>query len=286
MISFIGRHWRGESAFWWAVLVWTLVVPAAVYYFSISSMAGPVLLYPPVSRMVFLGSICGAAAAIAIWQLVGTWRASSRPRAPQRWWITRWMARGLALAMAGFGFLMLAPLPNALNLLYLQATDQDEIGRSGYSVSVEDTNLMINGNFGWGMLGAVDAALAANPGVQMVVLNSPGGHVGVGKWLHDLVKARGFDTYVQEQCASACILVFLGGANRYLEQGARLGFHGVSGEAGTMRDIGEATTVSIYREMGVPEDFITRTIQTPNSEMWVPKQKELIGANIVTEIVN
>lgn len=286
MVSFIGRHWRGESSFWWAVLVFTLALPAAAITAALAVTSGSLLLTPPMTRMGLLTALCALVGSVAIWQLVGTWRVSSKTRQPQRWWITRWAARGLAIFVAGMGLLMTSALPQAINALYIQATDQDEYGRLGYTVSVDGANLIINGYFAWGLLDEVERALTANPEVQMVVLNSLGGHVGVGKWLYEAFKARGFDTYVDEKCASACILAFMAGSNRYLERDAKLGFHGVIGEAENMRAAAEATIIAIYRETGAPEDFISRTIQTPGSEVWVPKQKELVAANIVTEIVN
>lgn len=284
-LAFIGRHWKGESPFWLGFLGWTLALTLLVYVIGMLWLTQWSLQDTPTSRImqgVIVFALIGGA---AIWQLVGTWRASSVTKAPERWWVTRWFARAAAAIVAIIGLLMLSAMPKGMSSLYQEATDQDWIGQNGYSVTIEDENLVISGYMAWGVLDAVKRELAANPGIQMFVLNSPGGHVGVGTRLYDMVKARGLDTYSTEQCASACLLPYLAGNNRYLQQGAKLGFHSVGGEGGNSISAGTAKVLAIYRASGVPEPFIERMLATPVESAWWPSPKELVAANVVTEMV-
>lgn len=283
--AFIGRHWKGESPFWLGFLGWTLALTLLVYVIGMLWLTQWSLQDTPTSRMmqgVIVFALIGGA---AIWQLVGTWRASSVTKAPERWLVTRWFARAAAAIVAIIGLLMLSAMPKGMSSLYQEATDQDWIGQNGYSVTIEDENLVISGYMAWGVLDAVKRELAANPGIQMFVLNSPGGHVGVGTRLYDIVKAHGLDTYSTEQCASACLLPYLAGNNRYLQQGAKLGFHSVGGEGGNSISAGTAKVLAIYRAAGVPEPFIERMLATPVESAWWPSPKELVAANVVTEMV-
>ena len=282
---FIVRHWQGDAPFWLSLLGWTLALTISVYVVSTLWLTKWSLQDTPVSRMTQGVIVIMLIASVAIWQLVGTWRASSSTKAPQRWWITRWIARLLAAMVCAAGFLMLSGIPPGMKSLYEEATDQDWIGQNGYSVTIEDENLVITGHLAWGVLDAVARELSNHPGIQMFVLNSPGGHVGVGTRLYDMIKARKLDTYTTEMCASACIIPFLAGNNRYLQKNAKLGFHAVGGEAGNSIAAGTDKVLSIYRASNVPESFIQRMLATPIESAWYPTPKQLIAANVVTELV-
>ena len=283
--GFIGRHLRGETPFWLSLLGVTLALAISLYVISTLWLTQWSLQDTPVSRKVQGVIVSALIAGAAIWQLVGTWRASAKTKAPQRWWITRWMARGLAALVCIGGLLMLGAIPKGMSSLYLEATDEDWIGQNGYSVTVEDENLVISGYLAWGVLDAVSREFSANPGIQMFVLNSPGGHVGVGTRLYDMIKSRGHDTYTTEQCASACIMPYLAGNNRYLQKGAKLGFHAVGGDGGNSIAAGTAKVLSIFRTANVSDAFIERMLATPFESAWYPSPKELTEANVVTELV-
>ena len=284
--AFIRRHWKGEAPFWWALIGWTLALTTTVYVVAMLWLTQWSLQDTPVSRMIQGVIAAVLIAGVAIWQLVGTWRASASRKAPERWWISRWIARSVAIVVCIGGLLMLSGIPRGMSSLYQQATDQDWIGQNGYSVTIEDENLVISGHLAWGVLDAVSRELSANPGIQMFILNSPGGHVGVGTRLYDMIKSRGLDTYTTELCASACIIPFLAGNNRYLQKGAKLGFHAVGGEAGNSISAGTEKVLSVYRAANVPESFIQHMLATPVESAWYPSPKELTAANVVTELVN
>lgn len=169
--------------------------------------------------------------------------------------------------------------------LYAVATDTDRIGKEGYTVTVEDGRIVVNGSFAWGLLDKVTSALNENGDIKTIVLDGPGGHVGVGTRLGRMIKARGLDTLTTEMCASACSLAFAAGNRRLLRKGARLGFHAVSGESAGAIAAGTRDAMAYWRELGVSEDFIAHIYATPAEEVWWPANDELQRGNVVTAIV-
>ena len=83
----------------------------------------------------------------------------------------------------------------------------------------------VSGGLGFGVTAAVAELLAGNPDVRRIRLNSGGGALSEGVRLRELIIAHGLDTYSSRECSSACVSAFIGGRFRYLQRGARMGFH-------------------------------------------------------------
>lgn len=129
-----------------------------------------------------------------------------------------------------------------------------------------------------------------------VVFDSPGGSLVGAIELGRYIRASRLDTILEPEitdirrddtqpdgfrsipiskraiCASACSLAFLGGVNRVVTEGARLGVHQFSGANG---DVGESasqtivTQVAMYvQEMGVDRRLIDLASSTPASSMY------------------
>ena len=98
MLKFIGREWRGEAPFWISVLVVSLLLPWALIIGGTQWLSTDTIESTPLRSIVTVAVIFSIIAVVGVWQLVGTWRASSKSKAPERWWITRWFARLVALA--------------------------------------------------------------------------------------------------------------------------------------------------------------------------------------------
>lgn len=60
-----------------------------------------------------------------------------------------------------------------------------------------------------------------------VFFHSPGGNAAAGILIGRAIREKGFLTIVSSSktCASACALAWLGGAQRFMGEGARVGFH-------------------------------------------------------------
>ncbi len=68
-------------------------------------------------------------------------------------------------------------------------------------------------------------AIVSAGDIDRVFLQSGGGIVSEGIKMGHIIRAAGLDTAVTGYCASACVLAFLGGKNRFKDKGARLGDH-------------------------------------------------------------
>ena len=152
-------------------------------------------------------------------------------------------------------------------------------------VTVDGDRLIVDGSFAWGLLDKVSSALNADGQIRTIVLDSPGGHVGVGTRMAAIIKSRGLDTLTTKLCASACTMAFAAGQQRLLRKGAKLGFHAVSGESPNAIALAQTRAIDYWHSVGATEDFITRIFETPANDVWYPTPDELRRANIVTGIV-
>lgn len=97
---------------------------------------------------------------------------------------------------------------------------------SFYAVMNEGKVLRILGNIEVGFADKVQAALDANPTVEVVALGSGGGVVGEAIRAGMMIRDRKLTTTLWNNCYSACPLVFFGGHNRDIwSPYPRLGFH-------------------------------------------------------------
>ncbi len=288
MLGIVGRHWRGDARLWTALIACTLMIPAVVGVAALFVVGSLAVDHAPRVRIVenILGF--GLVGIVCLWQLVGTWRASSSVRTPQSRFVTRWFARLLALIVAAAGGAMVATIPNGVAQLSALANGTDPIGRGGYRVAVQGDTLTYQGYFAWPALDEIQSALAASPQIRTVVLNSPGGIVPVGSRFADIVRSRGLDTWVAAECSSACTLVFLAGKRRALQGRGRLGFHAVAtvfGDNASARAAAQLRAEAALAAHRLPADFIARVSNTPASSMWYPTADELRRAGVVTDLV-
>ncbi len=143
-----------------------------------------------------------------------------------------------------------------------------------------------SGGMSAGAASELRQVLDANPGVDVIHLNSPGGLVSEGRQMFALIHQRQLITTTDRYCASACVLAFLGGRERYLAPGARLGLHGESS------DVVDASHIAAFAQrdkqtmlsMGIPPDFVDKAFSTPSDQLWVPSVGELESANVITGI--
>lgn len=286
MLRLFRAHWRGDTPFWRALFGVSMLLPALVLIASAAVMGSDHFHEsPPYQRMMIGIAITLAAAFIGVWQLVGTWRSSSRARAPERNSIVRFLARLLALPAAVGGLAMLAILPGSLQSLHEVATDRDPIARSGHRVVVAADRLNISGAVGWGMLDKVDRALAANPGIRTVSLDSLGGHTAAGRAIAGKIRSRGLDTVVMATCASACTFMFYSGKRRFLGRGGRIGFHADDSQSVASATAATKRSTAFWEKAGLPAAFVQRVSSTPPESVWWPTHEELRRLGIVTDLI-
>lgn len=118
------------------------------------------------------------------------------------------------------------------------------------------------------------------------MLNSNGGRLLEAEQLAHLVQKRNLNTYVEDECSSACTYIFLAGKDRAATPNARIGFHQPS-FPGLDPETQRAMTqdmMNFYNNAGVTLDFIARIRKTPPEDMWYPTRDELIASNVITRV--
>jgi hypothetical protein len=121
----------------------------------------------------------------------------------------------------------------------------------------------------------------------LVIFNSNGGNLLAGLRIGQLIRLRDFVTLVPDgaRCASACAIAWLGGARRFMQPTARIGFHaaysienGVPIETGA----GNALVGAYLSRLGLSDEAILYIEQAhPNEINWLTKEDaEEVGIDV------
>ncbi|HYG26433.1 MAG TPA: hypothetical protein VD906_05965 [Caulobacteraceae bacterium] len=126
----------------------------------------------------------------------------------------------------------------------------------------------------------------------LLVLDSPGGNLTQGLALGGKIRRAGVSTTVQVPggaCASACVYAFLGGVERTVAKGAKLGVHQVYGRGGASVALQVSDTQLLLslvathiRRMGASMDVFTLALGTPPESMYWMSSSELSRFAVVT----
>jgi hypothetical protein len=141
--------------------------------------------------------------------------------------------------------------------------------------------LELSGSFSWALPQNFQAVLASAPRVRLVRLESPGGHVLPALQVAMIIQQHGLDTYVGRLCASACTIAFLGGRERWLAAGARLGFHQARARGFPAEQVNEYLRQA-YVHFHVPQSFIAHVLRTRPADIWFPTPAELRAVRYTT----
>jgi hypothetical protein len=130
--------------------------------------------------------------------------------------------------------------------------------------------------------------IAHAPTVNVLHVNNTGGRVYEALNIAKIVTARGMTTYISVECESAATVIFLAGRERYVANGAKVGFHAGSFPGMLTSQLFElnAGVREAMLTAGVNADFIERALATPPTEMWYPSVDEMIQAGVVTGITH
>lgn len=116
-----------------------------------------------------------------------------------------------------------------------------------------------------------------------VVLRSDGGSLVPAIKIGELIRLKGFATYVQEYCASACTLIWLGGTQRYMFATARIGFHAAyNGDTGQEAGMANAVIGAYLTKIGLPyEAVMYATMAGPSDMRWLTvADAKRVGINV------
>jgi hypothetical protein len=144
------------------------------------------------------------------------------------------------------------------------------------------TVLEVYGSFSSSLAPGFEAVIARERDLRVVRLESPGGYLLPAMQIATMIQQRGLATYVGRSCASACTVAFLGGRQRWLAPGARLGFHQARAEVGPSDQANKALRLA-YEKSGVPPAFIAHVLSTPPANLWIPSPAELRAVRFTTD---
>jgi hypothetical protein len=130
--------------------------------------------------------------------------------------------------------------------------------------------------------------------VKAIVLNSPGGSVADALAIGRLIRKRNFATRVEagRYCASACPLVFAGGAERHVDARGLIGVHqivavksapgGLGPDEMSFAQRASARCLAYLVEMGVNPRVWVHAMETPHDRLFVFQPDELAAMNLIT----
>jgi hypothetical protein len=155
------------------------------------------------------------------------------------------------------------------------------------SVNAAGTELRFQGRVDFGLTAAMRDIMRQHPGIRRMTLDSHGGYIAEARGVVTVLSAHRIATHVEGHCASACALIFAGGAARSMGPEARIGLHGyalrqnrrygmIDPQAEMQRDL------AIYRAQSIDEGFVTRLAALPQQPMWYPEREELRAAGFLT----
>lgn len=154
-----------------------------------------------------------------------------------------------------------------------------------------------------------EKVLGENPDIKAVYLTSWGGDVETSYEIADLIIDYELDTHAVDICFSGCATLLLGGKERTLERGSKIGFHRSWWDVDALEYYYEENRESegwdsvfdfaawvhedaqeeIYRdfefllERGGDPLFSIKTLKADSDDGWYPRRKELVDANFLTK---
>ena len=226
--NFFAQYWRGEfslGASYWGVnfLVNLALVTLAG---TLTVLFSPEEGFEPVSIFFFTFLLWLGLAVLVVWQLVGLWRSASRDvrRKCQANKYAFWAGAAQLAAMLGVlqslnSFTQNAA-PQIIELYRIAFQGDPDIPSNELKLLSGGTELSVFGGIKYGLSNDVERLLNAAPEVSVVHLTSSGGRIAEANKLFKLIKERGLNTYVSNECSSACTLIFAAGTQRSLLEGA------------------------------------------------------------------
>lgn len=292
--NFIAKNWRGEFPLWvsyWVFgflgnIVVGLIALLATAFFSVNTGYEPLAIFAGLI-IVWLGVLT-----VAIWQLVGVWRSASVCIEQRNREGKHALWAGFAKIAVILGFLRLvgefsgAGMPQIAESSQMAFFGDPSIPSHSIRIMRNGTEVEITGGLKYGLTEDFLRILRASPQIRVVHLDSPGGRVGEAVKLNKAIRDHNLITYVSGQCVSACTLAFAAGRERWLRDGAILGFHAPTFPGMSEADLVEGAQLQkdLFTAAGFDPVFVSRALVTPNKDMWTPSSDELLRARVITGV--
>jgi hypothetical protein len=291
--NFIARHWRGELPLW--VSYWVIGFGGTfVSRLAVLGVENGLPRTPIGAEAAYVAEIAltwAIALAVAVWQVVGTWRSATRHAAVRRAagrrpvWATLAKAVMVISVVATGVQVLRAGVPQAIDVYEAVWLGDPDLPEYSIRVMRQGREAEYTGGVRLGSAEALRETLDRNPKIEVLHLTSIGGRFTEAQKMYALVRARGIATYVPTSCESACTLVFAAGRKRWIAPDASIGFHGPT--FGAFDELAAQEGLREWRaalvDAGYEPAFVDRGIAIPAEEMWYPTHEELRAARVTTD---
>ena len=291
---YLRSHWRGKLPLGitlWVNTVGLTIVISYTELFVLSKLtADPDRLITLTLVSLFITRLI-----IFPWQLIGLFRAIEHDFIEYGHYLKTRVLQALGLFAVLFTFVYALEVVQGAIFYKSQLEFYSQLdAQPDYQIEMNrDQQLSIRGGLDFGITKAARSILLANPQINAVVLQSRGGQIYEGRGLAKLFTEFGLDTYVYEECSSACATAFIGGKRRYLGTQARLGFHQYSLEKTEhskilpFYDLGaeQQRDLALFKSHGVNQAFLDRMFDQPSNQIWFPDPTTLHEAQIVHFVI-
>lgn len=295
-MSFLMSHWLGKLPLGislWINLVALLIVISYAELFLLSKLAAtdPTQLINLTLVSLFLTRLI-----IFPWQLIGLLRAIEFDYIEHKNSLKTRALQGFAVLTVLFTLVYCLEVIQG-SLYYISQVESysrpgDKVAYQ-LNLSEDQQRLIVRGDLDIGVTTAVRSTIAAHPQIRSVVLQSRGGQIYEGRGLAKLFTEHGIDTYVYEECSSACATAFIGGKQRYISAHAKLGFHQYRVETTKTSQFiqfydlhaEQQRDLALFKARGIDQAFLNRVFDQPADRIWFPDHSTLRGAQIVHEVI-
>ena len=274
-------YWLHSVVFGWVLMYLAgLAVSQIAAAGSVRYVSMAVLAFEPFALLVWL------------WSTVGTFMSAIKQvfgGEGSRFWA---LAAILSLVLGCIGMIrQLSNLGPALTAHWEVAMGEQPGDSFTLTFRRDRHELVFAGGVNEGAAQALDQAVMSALGVvHTVVLDSPGGWMGEGRRMAEVIRTHNLNTHVERDCMSACTLALLAGHERTADDRARVGFHqaraiGQDRQRATSRHPpgrSRREEEALYVQAGVSAAFAHQVVNVPFSQMWVPTRQELLDAQVLT----
>jgi len=294
-MSFLKAHWLGKLPLGitlWINLVALLIVISCAELFFLPKLAAD----PSQLLKLTLFSLVLTRLIIFPWQLIGFLRAIEFDYIEHKNFLKTRALQGFALLTIIFTLVYCLEVIQGTLYYIAQVESYSRPGdKVAYqlNVSEDQQNLDIRGDLDIGITRAARSTIEAHPEIRSVVLQSRGGHIYEGRGLAKLFTEHGIDTYVYEECSSACTTAYIGGKRRYIGTQGKLGFHQYRVETSKTSQFvqyynlraEQQRDLELFMTRGIEQAFLNRVFDQPASRIWFPDHSTLLAAKIAHDVI-
>ena len=222
-----------------------------------------------------------------VWAISGTWASANKhvSRGGRKFWVNtaKFFVVLEILRMLGEIEGMSGPIAEHWKVALGWQLGPD----ASIEVRADGKSILIAGGINDGTAERLLKALEIAPFVTTVVLDSTGGWVRQGNMIAKVISDRNLNTYVENECTSACTIAFLAGKERGAGPNSKIGFHSFR-SIGANKEFNRITDSVLvkksYSKAGLSDSFIKKVLNTPHDEVWYPSHGELAFEGVLTSM--